>query len=271
MPTSSKGWVPLLDNLHPALEQAWHPVALSRELKPGGWLQVRLLGRTWLLRRTDGGLVADPPAHEAIERHGAIWLAPAGPRDRPLDIPELADRRFLSGWLPPLRSPGPAASLADAVLDAAQPAPPGKEEPMASLVEEPDGFTGVTEAAGARVTVAFRVPFQLRIRAEDTASGAARTVVLMLQPEDGDSTRLYARLLLSAGPGRPLPAPGDVVQQMAAVHDRLEDEARLMADIGSPGLLLGPRDELPMQGDGMRLALRRALSEFIAAGRRDAA
>src|SRR3954451_24630708 len=36
---------PVFGNLEPALERAWHPVALSSELRPGGWLQVRLLGR----------------------------------------------------------------------------------------------------------------------------------------------------------------------------------------------------------------------------------
>src|SRR3954447_6013134 len=42
---------PVFGNLDPSLERAWHPVALSRELRVGGWLQVRLLGRNWMLRR----------------------------------------------------------------------------------------------------------------------------------------------------------------------------------------------------------------------------
>src|SRR5690349_10461761 len=49
-------------NLDRSLEHAWHPVALSRELRPGGWLQVRLLGRTWMLRRESDDVVAEPPA-----------------------------------------------------------------------------------------------------------------------------------------------------------------------------------------------------------------
>ena len=49
-PPGSAG--PVVDNLHPALERAWHPVALSRELSPDGRLQAWLLGRTWRLRRT---------------------------------------------------------------------------------------------------------------------------------------------------------------------------------------------------------------------------
>ena len=35
---------PVLGDLDPALESTWHPVALSGELRSGGWQQVRLLG-----------------------------------------------------------------------------------------------------------------------------------------------------------------------------------------------------------------------------------
>src|SRR3954447_5630808 len=106
-------------NLEPALEHAWHPVALSRELRRDGWLQVRLLGRTWMLRRPADGLAADPPAFGVRERLGVVWLAPAEPVDVPLEVPEATDRRFVTGWLPPVRSIGPAGPLADNFLDVA--------------------------------------------------------------------------------------------------------------------------------------------------------
>ena len=218
---------PVLSNLDPSLEAAWHPVALSRELRPGGWLQVQLLGRTWLLRRTDGGLAAEPTAHGVRDRHGVVEVAPAepaGPAGIPLAVPELGDRRFVSGWLPTVRSPGPAARLIDALVDAAP-------EPD-TLLEEPGGWSGVNEADGRRTTVAVRVPFQLRLREEDLATGAVSTALFMLQPEDADSTRIHTRLLLSAGPGRPLPGPADVVRQMAEVHERLSDEIRRLGDLG---------------------------------------
>src|SRR5687767_1494154 len=85
---------PVFDNLDPSLEQAWHPVALSRELRPGGWLQVRLLGRNWMLRRDGDDVTADPPAYGVRERLGVIWLAPAEPADSCLVVPEVVDRRF---------------------------------------------------------------------------------------------------------------------------------------------------------------------------------
>ena len=76
-----------LDNLDPSLEHAWHPVALSRELRPGGWLQVRLLGRNWTLRRDGADLTADPPAFGVRDVLGLVWLAPAEPADVRLELP----------------------------------------------------------------------------------------------------------------------------------------------------------------------------------------
>src|SRR5689334_2080669 len=105
-------------NLDPSLEHAWHPVALARELRPGGWLQVRLLGRTWTLRRDAEGYSADPPAFGVRERLGLVWLAPAEPVDVPLEVAEADDRRFVVSWPVPVRSPGPAGPLADTFLDA---------------------------------------------------------------------------------------------------------------------------------------------------------
>src|SRR5215213_1042204 len=58
VPRSAAPRGPVYGNLDPSLEHAWHPVALARELHPGGWLQVRLLGRNFLLRREGSALIA---------------------------------------------------------------------------------------------------------------------------------------------------------------------------------------------------------------------
>ncbi len=47
-----------LDNLHPALRRAWHPVARSADISDGGLQQVELCGETWVLTRLSGRLVA---------------------------------------------------------------------------------------------------------------------------------------------------------------------------------------------------------------------
>ncbi|MCW2699522.1 MAG: Rieske (2Fe-2S) iron-sulfur domain protein, partial [Blastococcus sp.] len=291
---------PVFGNLDPSLEHAWHPVALSRELKPGGWLQVRLLGRTWTLRRGERDVSAEPPAFGVRERFGLVWLAPAEPVDVPLELPEAADRRFVTGWLTPERSAGPAAAIADGFLDVARfpfvhGAHSGRggilgdaDEPAggAFAVEyEPGGFTGVRDqwfhdptdaemVAGRRslrrrrrATYVYRAPLQLRLRLEFLDSGAATTILFLLQPEDVDSTRIYTRLLLSSGAGLPLPTPGTVAAAVAFEHGLLSEDRELQLVMAAAGLPLDPRDELHVGSDRLGVALRRVLGDFAAAGR----
>jgi hypothetical protein len=177
-------------------DRAWYPVALSRELRAGGWLQVRLLDRTWALRRGADGVVTAPGAFDVGERHGLVWLAPAEPGTAPLAVPEIADRSFVVGALAPVRAPGPAAPLLDALV--------ATSDPAAALV---------------------RTPSALARRTTDPASGAAATLVVVLQPEDADSTRAYGCVLLREGPGRPLPAPSDVAAAVAREQRLLERSA----------------------------------------------
>ena len=280
---------PVLGNLDPALETAWHPVALSGELRAGGWLQVRLLGRTWTLRRTDR-LEVDPPAYGVRERLGVVWLAPAEPRDVPLEVPEDRDRRFVTGWLPPQRSAGTAGVLADVLLDVAHlpflhasstGAADHPEVAAHDVAPEPGGFRSAHEqwfdavtdpgvATGERplrqrrrATSVYRAPFQLLVRLESLDSGAVTTVQHLLQPEDADSTRIYTRLLLSSGPGNPLPAPADVEREVASSQRVLAEDLALVAHVAGQGLPLAGRDELHVRADRMGVALRRALCDFV--------
>lgn len=48
----------MLTNVHPALRDCWHPVALEADMPDDRPLGVRLLGERWLLARLRGGLVA---------------------------------------------------------------------------------------------------------------------------------------------------------------------------------------------------------------------
>ena len=279
---------PVLGNLDPALETAWHPVALSGELRPGGWLQVRLLGRTWTLRRTDR-LEVDPPAYGVRERLGVVWLAPAEPRDVPLEVPEDGDRRFVPGWLLPQRSAGTAGVLADAFLDVAHlpflhagssGAADHPEVPAYDVEPEPGGFRSVQEqwfddpadpgvATGERplrqrrrATYVYRAPFQLLLRLECLDSGAVTTVQFVLQPEDADSTRVYTRLLLSSGPGNPLPAPDDIEREVVFQHRVLDEDLAMTALMAGQGLPLAVRDELHVRADLLGVHLRRTLAAF---------
>jgi phenylpropionate dioxygenase-like ring-hydroxylating dioxygenase large terminal subunit len=280
-------------NLDPSLEHAWHPVAMSRELRAGGWLQVRLLGRTWTLQRNGDGVSATPPPFGVRERFGLVWLAPGEPTDVPLELPEAADRRFVTGWLMPERSPGPAAPMADTFLDVAHGpflhadtvgAAHGRVDSQ-DVRYEPGGFTGVQEewfdnvtdpavAAGrrplrqlCRATYVHRAPFQLCLRLAFPDTGAATTILYVLQPEDADSTRIYTRLLLSSGPGQPLPTPARVAAAVALEHRVLEEDRALHGVLATPGLPLDLRAEVHLRSDRLGVALRRVLCEFSSAGR----
>ncbi len=278
---------PVFGNLDPSLEHAWHPVALSRELRDGGWLQVRLLGRTWTVFRENGGVRAAPPAFAVRERLGLVWLAPAEPADVPLEVPEVEDRSFVAGWLPPLRSPGPAGPLADTFLDATH-GPFIHPSTLAALPEtgpyeltrEPGGFRSVQEQEvdnpvdpavttgerplrqRRRTTYVHRAPFQLRLRQEFLDSGATTTLLYLLQPEDADSTRIYVCLMLAAGPGQRLPAPATVTEQVALQQQVLEEDIASQAALLLPGLPLDPRDEVHVPADARGVALRQALCDF---------
>ncbi|WP_138759891.1 Rieske 2Fe-2S domain-containing protein [Modestobacter altitudinis] len=265
---------PVFGNLDPALEHAWHPVARAGELVEGGWVQVRLLGRTWTLHRRDGVPDADPPAWGVLERHGLVWIAPAEPRDELLDVPETTDARFTAVWLTPARSTAPAGLLADAFLDGARGRrPPGaepQESPEYAVSPEPGGFSGALEqravdsaVARRRVTYRYRAPFQL-LRREEPDSGAVRTTLFLLQPEDADSTRVHTCLLLH-GLGGAAVVPADVVAAERAAEEAVlaEDLAR-QARTESAGLPLQLRDELHLRADRLGVALRRALADLAA-------
>ena len=283
------------DNLDPSLEHAWHPVALSRELRPGGWLQVRLLGRNWTLRRDGDDVSADPPAYGVRERLGVIRLAPAEPADVPLEVPEADDRRFVTGWMQPVRSPGPAGLLADTFLDATHGpfvhaatigAPDHAEVVPGPVDAEPGGFSSVLDqwcdnpvdpevGTGGRplrqrrrTTYTYRAPFQLRLRQEFLDSGATTTLLYLLQPEDLDSTRIYVGVLLSSGPGHPLHTPREVAAQLALQKQILEEDVRSQAALAVSGLPLDLRDEVHVPADRLGVALRQALCDFATVGRR---
>ena len=271
---------PVLGNLDPALERAWHPVALAGEVREGGYAQVRLLGRTWTVHRDGGELSAAPPAWGVRERLGLIWLAPAEPRDEPLEVPEDADPRFAAAWLAPARSSAPAGPLADAFLDGAHSpsvhgagAPGPLEVPVPDVEPAPGGFTGVrdewSEEPGPgggprlrrRCTSVYRAPFQLLERVEDRDAGTVRTVLFLLQPEDADSTRVYTRVLLR-GTGLP---PGALAAEVEAQQVLLTEDLALQARLASTGLPLLLRDELHVPADRLGVELRRTLADFAAA------
>ncbi|SDP03691.1 Rieske [2Fe-2S] domain-containing protein [Klenkia soli] len=244
---------PVLTGLEPALAHAWHPVATTDQLVDGGWLAVRLLGRTWTLERRAGAVTAGPAPWGVREVSGVVWLAPEQPRG--LDVPadEPAGR---SAWLPPRRTRTPAAALLDAVLD---PNRGGGAPVVPEVVLARGGFTGRWDDGARRVSVEVAAPFQL-LRREELVDGTVRSLLLLVQPEDADSTRVHARVSVHGRPTR---------VELAAEVDRVE---RDLADLdriphGGPGLPLTPRDEVHVPADRLGLALRHALADLLVSAR----
>jgi hypothetical protein len=148
---------------------------------------------------------------------------------------------------------------------------------------EPGGFTSVQDrwlddpaapAAPAgprpprqrrRATYVYRAPFQLLLRLEELDTGAVRTILFLLQPEDADSTRIYTCLLVSGADGSAVP-PDVVAAEVAVEEEILAEDLALQAVMASTGLPLQMRDELHVRADQLGVALRRTLADFAAAG-----
>ena len=282
---------PVFHNVHRSLDHAWHPVALSTELAEGGWLAVRLLGRSWTVHRDAAGLSTDPPAWGVRERWGIVWLAPAEPREEQLDLPEDGDPRFVAAWLPPVRTSAPAGPLADNFLDVAHfpfvhaatfGAADVAEVPAYDVTPEPGGFSSVQDqwfdnpgdpgvVAGLRplrqrrrATYVVRAPFQLLLRLEELDAGAVKTILFLLQPEDADSTRVYTCMLLSGIGGADVVPPDVVAAEVAFEQAVLAEDLALQRQLDSAGLPLTLRDELHVRADRLGVALRRTLADFAA-------
>jgi nitrite reductase/ring-hydroxylating ferredoxin subunit len=251
---------PVVDNLEPALAHAWHPVALADQLDDGGWLAVRLLGRTWTVERREGRLDAGPAAWGVREHLGVVWLAPDRPVGEEVEVPSAPGIR--SRWLSPVRTSAPAAVVVDAFLD---PARGGRVPSVPAVTTGRGGFTARWTDADAAVSVQLGAPLQL-VRREDLADGSVRWAVLLVQPEDADATRIHLGAFVQ---GAAAPASRAA---LAAEVDRLGAE---LADVvtdrrwtGTAGLPLTLREEVHVATDAPGVALRRVLADFLVAARR---
>jgi phenylpropionate dioxygenase-like ring-hydroxylating dioxygenase large terminal subunit len=208
-----------------------------------------------------------------------------------MDVPETADPRFTTAWLPPARSAAPAGPLADNFLDVAHfpfvhaatfGAADEKEVPGYDVTPEPGGFSSVQEqwfdnpedpavATGGRplrqrrrATYRYRAPFQLLLRLEELDTGAVKTILFLLQPEDADSTRIYTCMLLHGIGGAEVVPPAVVAAEVAFEEAVLAEDLAQQAGMASTGLPLLLRDELHVRADRLGVALRRALADLAA-------
>ncbi len=251
---------PVVDNLAPALASAWHPVAPAGQLDDGGWLSVRLLGRTWTVQRRDGRLDAGPAAWGVREHLGVLWLAPARPLGDDVAVPSGPGIR--SRWLPPVRTGAPAAVVVDAFLD---PARGGRVPSVPVVTPGRGGFTARWRDGGTEVTAELGAPLQL-LRREDLADGTVRWAVLLVQPEDADATRIHLGAFVQ-GAGAPA-SRAALAAEVARLGAELADVVTGRRWSGTTGLPLTPREEVHVATDTAGVALRGALADFLVATRR---
>ncbi len=275
-----------LGNTHPSLRRAWHPVALSTEIREGR-VPVRLIGEDWTLRREGSAVRAEPAPYAVDECHGVIWLAPDEPVTGRLDVPEDGNAEYPGDWLTPARTTSPAGLMADNFLDVAHfpfvhtatfGAGQETQVPAYDVRVEPGGFRSVQEQwfanpedpgviAGLRpvrqrrrATYVYRLPFQLLLRLEELDAGAVKVIFFLLQPEDVRSTRVYTKLLVHGIGGVAVPEPDVVVREMDFEQAVLDEDLALQAGMRVTGLPLRLRDELHVRADRSGVALRRSLA-----------
>ena len=217
--------------------------------------------------------------------------------------PRHGDRRFVAGWLPPVRSPGPGRSAGrqlprrDALPVRARGdvrrrrrdrgAAPTTSTRRAGRLHQrrrssgattrttrrsPPGAGRCASAGGPRTSTGRRSSSGCGWSSSTPARST--TILFLLQPEDADSTRIYTCLLLSAGPGQPLPAPATSPRRWRSSRRCWPRTSTCRRTLRSTGLPLVLRDELHVRADRLGVALRRALTDFARrrppAGRRPA-
>jgi phenylpropionate dioxygenase-like ring-hydroxylating dioxygenase large terminal subunit len=278
----------VLTNLDPSLAYGWHAVALVDEVPVGVDLVVRLLGRSWVLRRSPSDeWSADPQPAGLQHRFGVVWLAPLPPRVELLEAPDDADPAYAQGWLVPEACASPAGVLAENFLDVAH--FPFVHVATFGAAEQPyvepfevsatdDELTSVQvqwfdnpEDPGVlagqrpvrqrrRAGYTYRWPFQLQLRLEELDAGAVKTILFFLQPQDDRSTRIYTKMLLHGIGGVATPSAEVVAREVAFEVAVLAEDLVLQQAMTVTGLPLRLRDELHVRADRSGVALRRILS-----------
>lgn len=231
------------------------------------------------------------PAWGVAERHGLVWVAPAEPFGGIIELPEADDPEFDDGWLTPGRTTACAGLLADNFLDTAHfpfvhADTIGADEDTVVLPyrvdADGDGFTVRMEqqvanpedpgvAAGLRPliqrrvsTYVYRPPFMLRLRLEYPDAGVVNTIFFCLQPEDGDATRVYTRILRDD-------LGGDAERLVEAVRFEqqiLDEDLALQERFEIRGLPMVSGDgsaaeEVSIRADAAGVALRRVLAAMV--------
>jgi len=235
-----------------------------------------------------------PPRARAVvpaalrEQHGLVFLAPEPPVTELLDVPEAADAAFAHGTLEPARARVGAGLMIDNFLDMAHfpfvhAATIGTTEalevPELEITrdglgmtvhsrhwfpnhEDPAVATGERELLQERIlTYEYRAPFLASLRIDYVQAGGTNVVTLFVQPEDDESSRLYATIHRDD-----LAGDGDRMPAMVAYEARILDEdLALQEQYRDRRFPLDLTEEVHIRADRATIELRRILADLVPA------
>jgi phenylpropionate dioxygenase-like ring-hydroxylating dioxygenase large terminal subunit len=240
-----------------------------------------------------GGATLPPTARltaaaAVAEAHGIVFISPEEPITPLGSVREADDASFMEGALPTLRARASAGLLADNFLDVAHfpfvhagtfGADEASEVPPFHVDREGWTFTATYEhqfahredpgvAAGLRPLVQTRrltyrlvAPFHLVLRIDFVDSGGSNVIGFFIQPETGESCRLFTTLWRDD-------LEGDEERMREAVDFELavlREDLRVQEAYHELVLPLEPRAEVHTRADRSTLELRRVLAELVEA------
>jgi phenylpropionate dioxygenase-like ring-hydroxylating dioxygenase large terminal subunit len=228
------------------------------------------------------------PAAGVVEAHGMVFLAPEEPMAPLGAIPEADDPSFEAGELPTLGARASAGLLADNFLDVAHfpfvhagtfGADEAAEVPQYAVArdgwsfimsyehsfanrEDPGVASGVRPLVQTR-RLAYRLdaPFHLTLRIDFLEAGGTNVIGFFIQPESGESCRLFTTLWRNDLSGDRSRMAEAVAFEVAI----LREDLMIQEAFDELVLPLDPTAEVHTRADRTTLELRRVLRDLVGA------
>ncbi len=221
------------------------------------------------------------------ERYGLVWLALERPRWPLPEVPEWDADGFDCAPCPPVRTTAGAAELIDNFLDVSHfsylhQATFGITEPVTAddlaarrapgertfdVTHRSEFFSGVGQRETRLATYHYIGGWGVRLVGEFPDSGRLNTIVLLAQPEDETSTRVYKLLAYND-----LGGDAEAVAGIVAFEERvLGEDLAMVEQLPGAGLPVDTAVEIHTRADAGGIELRRLRRELEAAAPAEAA
>jgi phenylpropionate dioxygenase-like ring-hydroxylating dioxygenase large terminal subunit len=279
----------LVDQTSSVFRRCWHPVARSTEVGEVATV-VRLLGDDWQLARCGptvdvrrGETTSVEWAVAVIERYGLVWIAPDTPLTPLVEMPEVDDDAFVTGWLVPTTARASATALIDNFCDVAhfpfvhagtfgdtESHEVGELRPIVdgwiARVDHEQMFTNHDDPAvergerplrqRRRARYTYVTPFTATLRLDHLDAGGSTVILFAVQPVDASTCRIYTVL------ARDGIDQIEMAETVAFEERVLLEDLRIQAHL-PPTVDLDPTAELHTPADRLTLTIRRLLAAFI--------